>query len=1048
MKRFLVTLLGAGGTLVAQGTGDYFNVESPQVKPIAVARVAGHDYLLVCNTPDNSVEIYDTHTNGFVTRVRTGPEPVSVEFNPVTQRLYTANFLGDSVTVASLSATGPLAPLQVQFETTLYVGDEPADVAFSLDGSLLLVSLSSRSVMRVLDAATLVPSPTLDPVVLSAGSPIVVVKEPRAIVVAPAAGSTLGRVIVANAKGGKTPAVGGTFPYDLDLWSMDLGVGLGSAQTRAGLGTTNHGVAVAQNGDIWVCGTDALFPGAGVAGHATQPTGFVRSMLWRVPAAGGVADARDINTQAPTTNRVSFAEALAQPTDLVLLERSGSVEKVYLAAFHSDRLGIVSPVGPSATWGIKRIDIGLTSQPNPGAVSGPRGLALKAPSGLVGDPGSRLYVMNRLDNSVAVVDTTTDALVTTFALRHDPTPSYIKKGREFLYSAKLSGNGFVSCASCHVDGRTDNLGWDLSNNTAAPFPGLFVDGVVPLALPTGPYLPTSFPANKGVLVTQTLQGLATWEVNAGMQFFFSTQPLHWRGDKARFEDFNEAFVNLQGMPNQFGTPTDPKGIPDDKMEAFRAFVFSIHYPSNPEQPIHRVYSGSIGQPNVIGSGTGASEGNKLFHQRGLTQSPGGTLCNGRSCVQCHALMSGGNRMFTDIGLSLQPLESAALRLLRQREAAIEVNGSVTPSTFFMGNFGLDHLGQRSSINGFNLAFFADFPITSELFHVNQFVREFDTGTAPAVGLSFTITNTTPAAAVNAATFFGQDQAQRANAGLAVQAVIGGVERGFWYDVPTDRYLEEPPTTPRTRAQLLALLAGPGDRLVFHGTPLGSERRFAWPLIGSPPALTGPAPSGLTLEPMPTNTAWADVPGFVHNWDPLAAAPVQPFTWGGGGAVIPTPPSLLVMRNIQRELVAQQNYGVKGVKHEAPRRFAVAGNDIRHGAVLWLFVNTDMNQTPWFSTSFEPIALPLHPTSRTNEAGLPIWESHVELDPFMLYVFLAGGPFAKGPVTTILNVFSQTWTAETLPPGTIDANTWNWYYVFVQNRDGSLGGGGLQQLRLQ
>ena len=1047
MKRFLVTLLCAGGTLFAQGTGDYYNVESPQVKPIAIARVAGHDYLLVCNTPDNSVEIYDTHTNGFVTRVRTGAEPVSVEFNPVTQRLYTANFLGDSVTVASLSAAGTSAPLQALFETTQHVGDEPADIAFSSDGSQVLVTLSSRSSVRVLDAVTLAPVPPLDMMFLATSSPTAAVKEPRAIVVAPQTGSALGRMIVANAKGGKTAS--GFFSYDMDLWSMDLNAGPSSVTTTGALGTTHHGLAVASNGDLWVCGTDALFPGIGVAGHAAQPTGFVRSMLWRVPSGGGVPAARDVNTQANTGSPVLFGRALSQPTDIALLEGVSGVQKVYLAAFHSDRIGVVSPVGASAAWVIQTIDIGLASQPNPGAVSGPRGLALKAPSGLAGDPGSRLYVMNRLDNSVAVVDTNTDVVVATFALQHDPTPAYIKRGRKFLYSAKLSGNGFVSCASCHVDGRTDNLGWDLSNNTPAPISPFLVDGVAD-PLQTSPPSLTSFPANKGTLVTQSLQGLATWEVNGGMQFFFSTQPLHWRGDKARFEDFNEAFVNLQGMTDLNPvTPPDPKGISDGEMEEFRAFVFSIHYPPNPEQPLHRVYSGAIGNAAVMGTGTGAMEGNKLFHQRGLTSSPGGVLCNGRSCVQCHALMAGGNRFVTDLGIpTLQPLESSALRLLRQKEAMLTIDGNPLPTGFTTGNFGLDHQGKKSSINDFDLSFAADLPRTDELRNVNQFVREFDTGTAPSVGLAFTASIATASATVNVAASFAEDQAKLANAGLAVQAVIGGLDRGFWYDVLADRYVEEPSAIPRTRAQLLALLAGAADRLVFLATPLGSERRFAWPLIGAPTPIPGPAPSNLKLQPMPTNTAWADVPSFVHNWDPLASGSVKLFAWGTGVGAPSTPPSLLVMRNIQRVLLTNPTYGVTAVKHEAPRRFAVSGDGIRHGATLWLLVNRDLTQLPATSTSFEPLVLPLHPTSRTTGDRQPVWESHAELDPFMLYVFLAGGPWSSGVVNTIVNVFSQTWTAETLPPGTIDPDQSNWYHVVVVNRDGTYGVGGLQQLRVQ
>ena len=119
-----VLLAGAPG---AQGLGSYFNVESPQVKPLAVARVgvAGtpHDYLLVCNTPDNCVEVYDTHDRAFLGRVPTGLEPISVVWNAANQHMYVTSFLGDSITVATLPVVG--STVRPTFLRTVNVGDEP-----------------------------------------------------------------------------------------------------------------------------------------------------------------------------------------------------------------------------------------------------------------------------------------------------------------------------------------------------------------------------------------------------------------------------------------------------------------------------------------------------------------------------------------------------------------------------------------------------------------------------------------------------------------------------------------------------------------------------------------------------------------------------------------------------------------------------------------------------------------------------------------------------------------------------------------------------------
>ena len=104
------------------------------MKPITVARVGGHDWLLVCNTPDNSIEIWDTDESlpiaaRFKKRVRVGLEPVSVKFNPVTGRAYTADFLSDSVSVFSLLIEG--GTIAFRPSMTRYVGDEPRDIVFA-----------------------------------------------------------------------------------------------------------------------------------------------------------------------------------------------------------------------------------------------------------------------------------------------------------------------------------------------------------------------------------------------------------------------------------------------------------------------------------------------------------------------------------------------------------------------------------------------------------------------------------------------------------------------------------------------------------------------------------------------------------------------------------------------------------------------------------------------------------------------------------------------------------------------------------------------------
>jgi hypothetical protein len=107
-------------TLVAaQGRTDYMNVESPQVHPLEVFAVAGHDFLAACNTRNNTLEIYDTNESLAERRVavvRVGLEPVSVRFHTGLSKLYTANFLGDSISIVDVGApagAGTLSPRSI-----------------------------------------------------------------------------------------------------------------------------------------------------------------------------------------------------------------------------------------------------------------------------------------------------------------------------------------------------------------------------------------------------------------------------------------------------------------------------------------------------------------------------------------------------------------------------------------------------------------------------------------------------------------------------------------------------------------------------------------------------------------------------------------------------------------------------------------------------------------------------------------------------------------------------------------------------------------------
>ncbi|HEY0976254.1 MAG TPA: hypothetical protein VGE21_02195, partial [Flavobacteriales bacterium] len=171
----------------------------------------------------------------------------------------------------------------------------------------------------------------------------------------------------------------------------------------------------------------------------------------------------------------------------------------------------------------------------------------QGPTGIVLDEArNRAYVLNKFDGTISTIDLTNDQETARTAF-FDPTPEAIKKGRPHLYDThKGSGHGHIACGSCHVDGRWDRLAWDLGNPAGS------------MQTVSG----KSFHPMKGLKTTQFLIDI----IGKG------TGNLHWRGDRASFHDFADAFRDLQGAD----APLDATG-----MQEFSDFLAACWYVPNP-----------------------------------------------------------------------------------------------------------------------------------------------------------------------------------------------------------------------------------------------------------------------------------------------------------------------------------------------------------------------------------------------------------------------------------------------------------------------------------
>ena len=84
----------------------------------------------------------------------------------------------------------------------------------------------------------------------------------------------------------------------------------------------------------------------------------------------------------------------------------------------------------------------------------PRGLALTR-------DGRRLFVANRLDDTISVIDTRSNRVLSTIPLDGPRQLSVLRHGEQTFYTARYSFQGQIGCANCHIDSTFDGLTWDL-----------------------------------------------------------------------------------------------------------------------------------------------------------------------------------------------------------------------------------------------------------------------------------------------------------------------------------------------------------------------------------------------------------------------------------------------------------------------------------------------------------------------------------------------------------------------------------------------------------
>ena len=174
------------------------------------------------------------------------------------------------------------------------------------------------------------------------------------------------------------------------------------------------------------------------------------------------------------------------------------------------RDGLADDLGVSERYVVARIP----------TLENPRAMALSP-------DGRRLYVAERLADSVAVIDTSRLEVIDRFELGPREPADDVRRGEIVFTDASVSFQSQFSCRSCHPDGHTDGLVWDF-----------VIDGV-----------------GRNLVETRSLRGIA------------DTAPFKWNGKNPDLQ--------TQCGPRFAMVLTRSDPIPPDRLSDLVAYIESL-----------------------------------------------------------------------------------------------------------------------------------------------------------------------------------------------------------------------------------------------------------------------------------------------------------------------------------------------------------------------------------------------------------------------------------------------------------------------------------------
>ncbi|MGO9898067.1 MAG: beta-propeller fold lactonase family protein [Bryobacteraceae bacterium] len=393
--------------------------------PIEIAVSAnGSRLYVVCEGTDEVVEV-DAAAGAVARRVRVGQHPKSVALSANGRQLYVANSWSDTVSVIDA------ASLKVVRE--LATGYEPNAAVADAEGRFLYVANRSGNDISVIDLERGVETKRLlagrgaaylelsadgrrvycthiYPLAGAFRSPneseVTVIDTRRQVVVErERLENAAGIFHVASANGGRVAIAAEMRPKNL-----------------IPLAHVEHG---------WVIGNSLAVFGADIGEVVQVPIDELDR--YYTPPFGLAVTPGNLQLFVSTTGSDSVT-AIDLPKLLAYIR----------AATPEQRRLMANDLSASANYVSARIPVGRA----------PKGLALSP-------DGKRLYVANRTDDTISVIDTAAHRVTRTIGLGRAAAPTPERRGEGLFFSARFAFQGHFSCANCHIEGTIDGLAWDL-----------------------------------------------------------------------------------------------------------------------------------------------------------------------------------------------------------------------------------------------------------------------------------------------------------------------------------------------------------------------------------------------------------------------------------------------------------------------------------------------------------------------------------------------------------------------------------------------------------